>query len=227
MSVVLASCAVPPRQAYNRDLNKEVKSIGLLQPAFSGEYVVENLGHPGQMFGLVGAVVAATQMQANTNEFTVKAKDTKFDALGDFTGQLEERLVAAGYTVKRIDPKRTRQFMLDSYVGLDPSVDAYLDLVLHRVGYVSAAATTPYLPSILVSARLVKRGGGEILYTERIAYGFQVTGVEVTNIASLPKYQFPNFSDLKADVPLAAEGIKLGLPLVVDRISNDLKRAAP
>lgn len=223
----LFGCATIPRQAYNRDLNKEVKTIGLLQPAFSGEYAVQNLGHPGTSFGLIGALVAVADMQSKSTEFTVAAKDTKFDAVGEFTLALEKQLTAAGYNVRRIDVKREKQDFLDSYSSLDPGVDAYFDPVMLYVGYTSASAATPYLPSVRVRGRMVKRGGAEILYSELVIYGYQFTGIEAVNLPADSKYQFPNFSDLKANVPLAAEGVRVGLPLVADRFGTDLKRAAP
>lgn len=223
----LAGCTTMPRQAFNKEAQKDIKTIGLIEPAFSGEYTVNNLGHPGLSFGLVGGLVAAAHMQSQTSEFTVKAKDTKFDAAAEFYAELEKYLVASGYTVKRVPVKRPKVDWLQSYAGLDPEVDAYLDPVLLYVGYLCASATTPYLPAVNVKARLVKRADSEILYSELVSYGYQAPGRQAVSITSEQKYQFPDFSDLKENVPLAGEGLKVGLPMVADRIGGDLKRAAP
>ncbi len=224
--LALSACTTMPRQAFNKDAQKDVKTIGLIEPAFGGDYSVQNLGHPGLSFGLVGGLIAAAHMQSQTAEFTVKAKDTKLDAAGDFSALLEKQLIASGYKVKRVAAKRPSVEWLANYDGLDAEVDAYLDPVLLYVGYMCAGATTPYLPAINVKTRLVKRAGNEILYVDLISYGYQSPGRQAISIPSEPKYQFPDFSDLQKNVPLAGDGLRAGLPMVAERISSDLKRDA-
>ena len=138
--LLLAGCAAAPRQAFNREAHTELRRIGLLVPASSGEYLVQNFGHPGMGFGLIGGLVAAADMQAKTTEFSVQARDTKFDAVAELVDLMRSELVAAGYDVRVITPSREKPALLERYDALDGDVDAYLDSVLIFSGRFTAKA---------------------------------------------------------------------------------------
>ena len=142
--LLLAGCAAAPRQAFNREAHTELRRIGLLVPASSGEYLVQNFGHPGMGFGLIGGLVAAADMQVKTTEFSVQARDTKFDAVAELVDLMRSELVAAGYDVRVITPSREKPALLERYDALDGDVDAYLDSVLIFAGYFTASAVSDF-----------------------------------------------------------------------------------
>jgi len=220
--LTLAGCATH-KQAFNKAAHQDVKTIGLLEPATSGEFLVDNLGHPGTGFGLVGGIVAAIDMRSKSKRFTELMKEREFKVVDEFNRMLAAELQNAGYSVKLLNPERPKQAFLEDYGGLDKDVDAYLDPTL-TVGYFCASVTADYIPSVRTSLRLVKRGTNEILYQELIAYGYETRQGDAVTIAADNEYCFKDYGSLAANPEQAMEGLRRGLPLIIKRIATDLGR---
>ena len=60
--LAVVGCANIPKQAYNKEANRSIQQINLIEPAANPDYSVVNLGHPAQSFGLIGALIAAGQI---------------------------------------------------------------------------------------------------------------------------------------------------------------------
>ncbi|MGD0887348.1 MAG: hypothetical protein ABSA46_21090 [Thermodesulfovibrionales bacterium] len=223
MAVMLGGCASVHKQAFNKGPNEEMKMIGLLEPAHTGEYFVANSGHIGQSFGLIGGIIAATDIQTKTNQFTELMKARNFNASDEFQSLLQAELQNAGYIVKIIKPERQKPAFLEKYDSLDKDVDAYLDLGI-GVGYQCASSSADYIPVVRSAVRLVKKGTNEILYQDIIAYGYEPPHGQAISITANQKYFFKNFATLKENPDLALAGLKEGLPLVAKRIAQDLAR---
>jgi hypothetical protein len=223
LTFALGGCAGVHKQAFNKDANQGLKSIGLLEPAYSGEYFVFNSGHIGQGFGLIGGLIAAADMQSKTNQFTELMKARNFKVSEEFQGILVSELQNLGYSVKIIKVQREKPVFLENYDALDKDVDAYLDLGI-GAGYQCASTAADYIPTVRSGVRLVKKETSEILYQDIISYGYELRRAEAVCIAADQKFFFKTFDDVKKDPDLALQGLKEGVPLVAKRIAQDLTR---
>jgi hypothetical protein len=220
--VMLMGCATH-KQAFDRTANQEIKTIAMLEPAYSGEYMVMNFGHAGMAFGLIGGVIAAADMQSKTNDFTEMMKVRDFKIVEEFENALTGELQNAGYTVKLLKVRREKPKFLDSYDALDKDADAYLDLRL-GAGYFCASAFDDYVPMVSSGVRLVKRGTNDVAYQDLIGYGYEPPIGNPVIIAADKKYCFEDFDALKKEPDRAMEGLRKGVPLVAKRIAQDLTK---
>jgi hypothetical protein len=221
--VALAGCATTPKQAYNRTANPDIKVVGLLEPNLVVEYPVLNLGHAGNAFGLIGGLIAMSDMQGKTKEFTAAAMVRGFDLSADFRQQMVAAIEARGYRVKLLTVERIKSGFLESYDSLDKEPDAYVDATVSG-GYLCASGTADYFPSVQVGIRIVKRATREVVYQERIAYGYEIRFGQPVQITADIKYQFKDFPALMADVPLAVDGLRAGVPKVVAQVGRDISQ---
>lgn len=221
--VTLGACAGFHQQAFNKTAHGDVKTIGLLEPACADEYYVNNIGHPGMGFGLIGGLIATLDMQSKTNEFTELMKARNFRAGDEFQTALSAELQNIGFTVKVIKPARVKPALLENYDSLDKEVDAYLDPSVGG-GYICASSEADYVPTIRLQIRLVKKSSSEIIYEDVIAYGFEFRRLQANTIATEQKYFFNNFSDITNDPDRALEGLRKGIPLIAKRIAQDLNK---
>ncbi|MES2933909.1 MAG: hypothetical protein V4805_10535 [Pseudomonadota bacterium] len=222
--ISLVACVQMPKQAFNRSVNTDIKTIAILEPATLGEIDIVNLGHPGLGFGLIGAMIAGADRSAKTDEFTKMAKEKLFDYVSEYKSNLTKALENVGYTVTTIPVKRTSSTgFMKSYGDLDPSVDAYLDIGL-MCGFFSASATADYIPTVRSEVRLIKRKTKEVLYQEIVSYGYDAKFLEAISIPADEKYYFKDFVALKGNADAAIVGLRTGLPLVADQIANDIRQ---
>jgi hypothetical protein len=219
----LGGCASVHKQAFNKDANQQLKTIGLLVPAFTGEYIMQNLGHAGMGFGLIGGLIAAADIQSKTNQFTELMKARDLNVPDEFQSILVSELQNIGYSVRVLKPQRTKPDFLENYDAIDKDVDSYLDLSI-SVGYLCASGTADYIPTVRAKVRLVKQGTNEILYQDIISYGYEFRAAQAVSIAADQQYFFKNFEALTSNPDLAMEGLKKGVPLVAKRIAQDLTR---
>lgn len=221
--LVLAACAQIPKQAFNRSANKDIKTIAILEPANSGEIAVQNLGHPGMSFGLIGGLIAAVDISAKTKEFTTLATQKSLNYVGEYQSALVQALENHGYVVKTLKVSREKSLdFLKTYDDLDPSVDAYLDMGL-SCGYLSASSGTDYIPTVRSGVRLIKRSTKEVLYQDIVSYGYEMRAARAISIPAEPKYYFKDFEALKVGMDVAVGGLRVGFPLVANQIANDIR----
>ncbi|MDB5804086.1 MAG: hypothetical protein JWN73_1408 [Betaproteobacteria bacterium] len=218
----LGGCANVPKQAYNRAANQDIKRVAILKPPVIKEFVVQNFGHPGMAFGLIGGLIAAADMSSKTGDFTTKMKTFNFDPGAEFTAKLAEELRACGYEVSVLEVARPKPEILKSYDGLDAAPDAYIDVVLNWSGYFTSSPTADYVPAMRALVRVVRRQSKEIAYQELINYGYEMRVGQSINLTAEGKYNFGNFSALMADPDRALEGMRYGIPLIARQVGRDL-----
>ncbi len=223
VACLAGGCINVPKQAFNRELHKDVVAIGLLEPPQIVEYPVVNLGHPGMGFGLIGGLVAAADIQSKTDEFTKKLKSRNFDLRGECRKALEAELNQAGYKITVISVQRDKPGFVQAYEGINATADAYLDVVC-STGYLAAGPTTPYVPTVMLNARMIKRSTQEIIYQEIVSYGYENRFLQSVNITADVQYNFSSFDSLTQNDERALEGIRKGIPIVVKRLVRDIAR---
>lgn len=222
--MLTVACAQVPKQAFNKEAHPEVKRIALFEPAKPEEYVVAIAHHPGNSFGLIGALVAAADTKSKSEGFTTKMKELQIDFATQLTSALEEELVTAKYDVVRFSPTRPKSALLEDYAGIDVQADAYLDWVINWNGFIAATATSDYVPSARIYVRLVDAKTKAVLYSELIGYGYQYGPGQPVELVSDAKYRYGSYSTLIDGAQGAAEALTAGTPLISRKISDDLRR---
>ena len=198
-------------QAFNSDLHRDIKTIGLVQPRHLGEFRLSAYV-PG-LFGALSMIPKEKQFHDLTWEFYPKF-------IEEYQNLLISELGKSGYQVKKVALLSSSN---EKYVynKSDIHIDAFLEQSLYA-GY-WASAGNEHAPFIVCRVRLVKKGTDEILYQDTITYG-SVSPFGGAGIAADQKFHFSNHDALINNYRLAIEGMRNGIPLVCNRIVVDLGR---
>jgi hypothetical protein len=225
MGLLASGCTAPMHRPYDPGMKHQIRSIGLLTPAVPDEVAVRMDVHPGESFGVVGMLVAATDMSSKSGEFTRATRSKGFVSSSAFQQQLDAGLRGAGYQVHRIDVSRspTDQAFLDQYPPANGSVDAYLDLYADLIGYTAAGGATPYRPTVHLNVRLVRAADHRVLYQDRIAYNAFGDGDGAITLAPADGYEFARFEQLVSDPVKALEGLRLAMRATGEALARQLR----
>lgn len=224
LAAALSGCGQIPKQAFNRDAATHVRTILVAQAADQDAYDAAILGHPAASFGLVGALVAAADMQAKTTRLTaaIDVKETRLQAR--LAEKLVESLGNSGYAATVIVlPKGIKDEEVLAHVKKSGQGDATVIVTL-RGSYWAAGPSTDYQPRLIAQVRAVELAAGAILYQDTLTYGYAAPNMKTIHLASDPKYRFGNMDVLVADPALAREGLIRGVDALAEQIAADLKR---
>ncbi len=227
VALLATGCAtVPPQQAFNREA-ATIKTIQVL-PMAESEIGLAFLNHPGQNFGLIGGLVAASDITSKQNKLREQMAASKLDHLAVFREEFGNAMLAQGYTLTWSEPlpaknkvARDRWGLRKAY-GAIQGADAQLDLSLIFAGYATSGAgdASPYRPAVHVAARLLDPSGKQNLFTDVVTYN------NITNIPTAitvnpdPQYAYPDFKQLEAAGPDVAAGMKVALVATAKRLSE-------
>jgi hypothetical protein len=207
----LVGCAAAPEIPYDRGAAGEVKSIGIITPAFPDGPTVWLASSVGQSFGLVGALVDAGMQSSREATFKSLLDEQKFSARDCFLEKLTAGLREAGYTVAIIPIQRQGSDFATHYpTEAEPKVDAYLDVVANSYGYAAAGirSSTPYRPWFVVRARLVSAKDSSVLMQDAVMYNPINAPGHVITIPPDPTTSYSNFDHLVADPAGAVKGLQ-------------------
>jgi hypothetical protein len=220
--LMLTGCVSVPHKPFDKAANTHVRKIALMPINIPQELTVTIVNHPGNNFGLIGALVAAGDTAGMTQTFTQQQKTLELKLESEITKALSEMLTVNGSF--EFIPPGSSQRMRTEFLMKYPEVqcDAYLDVVIQHAGYSAQGPTTPYVPSISVPVRLVDAKTKQVLYTATI---FMTDGkVPEGGEQILPnrEYYFSDFDDLKGEPQRANEGLKKAAQKAAIQIVTDL-----
>jgi len=225
LAIGLVGCANLGKRPFDRTANQDVRTIGLIEPANDDEYEVASQDDAAVAgaFGLIGGIAVAIDIKSKTNRFTQQVKEHNFNLVQEFQEAVARELQDCGYSVKAIKRQGPQFKLMESYEGLDPDVDAYLDGRL-TAGYLKEGGSPGYIPVLQVRIRLVKREPRRTLYQANYFYGQESGYPNIENVPSEQGYSFEYFDDLMKDPDKAAEGLSKGASLISKRIAGALSR---
>lgn len=228
VATLVVGCQAIPEVPYDRSSSQDIKTIGVVTPKFPDDPNVILASTVGQSFGLVGALIDAG-MQANRESRLKSALGaTNFAARDAFLNSVTAALQAQGYTVTMIPTSREKDDFLSVY-PTDVLVDAYLDLVTPRYGYLAAGISdsTPYRPIFAVKARLVRARDSSVLMQDTVVYNPVTPNASpvkgVITVAPNPALQFVNFGSLESNPELAARGLRSAMDECAQTVAQLLK----
>jgi hypothetical protein len=224
-AAVLFGCAQPPKkQAFNREAAGHIKTVVVTLPPNQESYEAAILGHPGMSFGLVGALIAAADMQGKTNKLTLAINPAEARLQERFSVKLSEGLASAGYSVTTVTlPKDTKDDQTLTLAKKMASGDAVVAINLIG-GYWAAGPSTDYFPRVLAKVRTFDAASGGVLYEDTISYGYAMPQSQTIHLASDSRYRFDSIDALTRDPDKTREGLYSGLDAIVAQVVADLKR---
>lgn len=215
----LFGCNTTHKQSFNSAANHSLQQIALIKPPNVDQVNVNIIHHVGTSFGLVGGFIAAADMQTKTNKYNKVAGTDDWD--GYVHQQLALALTDAGYEVKSLN-LRTEKQQSPKYLKNYPEVnaDAVMDYYF-SVGQVAAGATTSYVPTVILNARLVDTRKKAVLYEQQFNAGLPM-GNEFTYIPIQHEYQ--NIHELFNHAEESKQALKDGIQQLARHLANDLKK---
>lgn len=223
--VALAGCAQPiKKQAFNKEASGNIRTLAISQSKDQESYDALVLGHPGMSFGLIGGLIAASDMQSKSNQLTaaIDPKETRLQER--FAMKLSASLARSGYAVKVVPAsKDATEDQVVNVLTQSAGTDGVLAVtVLGR--YLAAGPATDYFPYVLVKVKKVDSKSGNVLYEDTFSYGYASAGLETVHFASDASYRFANIDSLVANPAKTREGLIAGLDAIIAQITADLKK---
>jgi hypothetical protein len=225
LSALLVGCANVPRQAFNKEANPNIKSLAVTQHTKDEEFGVIIVAHPGGSFGLIGAVVAAADMNAKAQKLTQALDPKKTRVQQQLSSQLAASLAKAGYSaqVVTLDEALKDDAALLPVVRSKASTDAVLAVGV-SAQYVAAGPSSDYFPYVVAKVKTLDAKSGSVLYEDTISYGYTFQQTQAVHLPSDTRFRFKTIDDLVANADRAREGLMAGVDAIVAQVTSDLKR---
>lgn len=219
--LTISGCSSVPTQTFNAEANANIQNIAVVNPPVVDEVNVQILTHPGQSFGIIGGLVAAADMASKTSRYN-ESLQSKFDWDSYITQQIRSEIGRVGYKVSTASlrkPGSKEMSFVDKYGDLP--ADAAFDFY-YSVGQLASGATTNYVPTVRLRARLTDLKSQSVVYEQQFSAGL-ATNQEEINFPSGGK-EYPNIATLVANSPESVEALKVGIQQIAKRIASDLAK---
>ncbi len=187
---VLAGCTAAPQINLDPTRVAEIRSIGVLTPAFpekaDAEFWLRSAMPPP---GLLGAALVAGMRADRDANLNAVIGQQGFSMQDSFSKSLRASLQAQGFTVVMVPVARKAGEFLSRYPTSGANVDAYLDVVATDWGLVAggfgSSASDLYSPRLDVQARLVSAKNGSVLMQRTVADNpFELAQKDIVHVAS-------------------------------------------
>jgi len=233
----LSACVSTPKsRPFNAAQHVEIKQVEVLAMRHSepGIFIVNN---PGDSFGLIGMLAAEAHMAPRRNWLKQQLETTGFDHVQTFASALEQAMSERGYTLTwpagyaeepKARTKRTVWGTRKQYAAAsDSQTAALLDINFGFIGFASAGSSdsSPYRPTVVVSARLLDAEGKEELFYETIYFNDVFPGADQGLMLSPePQHNYPDFTALKVADASAIEALKQAFERVAGHLADQFRR---
>lgn len=223
----VSACASRPEIPFDRSAASNVKTIGVITPAFPTSSSVVLATTVGQSFGLIGALIDSGMRASRESDVDKLLAAQKFDPKTEFSHAVEEALQKRGYQLVSIAPPRTKaaDFVESGAFAGQPAADAYLDIVVSRYGFMAAgiSSSSPYRPTVFLKCRLVSAADpSRVLMADTILVNPLGSPRDAVQISPPALYAFPDFDELVANPPRATEALAKAIDQSADAIGQVL-----
>jgi uncharacterized protein YceK len=223
VSILFSGCASTPKQSFNKEQNKDIKSIALINAPYVDGVPVHILHHPGTSFGLIGGMVAIADMNAKTASYKEKTKDQSIDWNEYTKNQIKTQLEKNGYQVKLVQQRGAKakaQEFLTEYPKTD--TDAVFDYKF-LVRQLATGAGTAYIPTATLQARMIKSSGKSIIYEEQFNAGNPSIAGDGVKLGTDSK-GYKNIDELNQHPAQSMNELKQAVDKIAQRIGHDLRK---
>lgn len=224
-SVLATGCATKfEKQTFNSEAAANIKKITVPHWNDQDEYKAIVVNHPGNSFGLIGAVIVMTDTAAKTKQLNAALNPDKTRLTEAFYGKALPGLKQLGYDVIAVPAKRTdKSDDVKETVRKAQGQDASLMLDFNAA-YLAAGASTDYYPSVTLMAELTDSKSQATLYKEAYHYGYNNGDKNVVHLEAAADCKFKDINALTADIDKTRACLTASVDVLVKQIVADLKK---
>ena len=217
---LLAACQSMPTQGYNKSASN-IHSVGIAPLGIPAQPVVQILAPVGANFGLIGGLIEAGRAADASKELQDIFGKTGYDYRKDVADSLSMSLAAASLPVSSIAGERPakEQFKFLGTCPSAPGADACLDVFVTFFGYMAAGATTDYVPTVKLTARMVRNSDSKLLFQDQVEYN-SLAGSKAIVVQPSDKYRFKDRDAMKADPQRVTAGMQEAVRAAMDELAK-------
>jgi hypothetical protein len=221
---LLAACASAPQKQASKQTLAEIKTIVILRPPEPKTYAAMYFTGPASLFGAIGGLIAAGDISKKQDTLTAAFKVQNYSFCPRVADKIAANLTAMGYQARAEDGPWEEYGAGYKFhpEKLKTDADATMILVPGLTGFVAQSTFHDYLPTMVISAKLVGRDGKEELYLTKNVVGWEPKFGDWRMIPA--KTRFANFDALMADVPATAQSLMDAGDAIVLVVTEDFKR---
>ncbi|AVP98881.1 hypothetical protein C7S18_17605 [Ahniella affigens] len=213
--LTLNACVSVPQKAFNKG-TQDIKTIEVLPMAYTEAQI--SYPHPGLNFGLIGGAIAVAELNAKGNKLQDQLQAADFDHYASFQKAFDAAMSARGYQLIWSDPVAAAKndkakrgaWLLRKGARPTDRADAQIDINLVFYGYAASGAgkSSPYRPTISLSAQLFDKSGKKVLFSDVVTYHNTAPALKkAISIEPDPAFAYQTFDDLEAAGAAVAEGL--------------------
>jgi hypothetical protein len=187
---------------------------------------VQILNSASDWFWVPGAMAGGIYSGAAGNEIGKLLKDAGFDYGSEATTLFEQSIANSGLSIARVDPSslsENRKWPL-SECPRESTGDACVDVRLTYFGYVAAFASSDYVPTAHISARVIRARDAELLFERNIHYN-PINPGKAADIFASGEFRFHDLDAMRADPQGVVAGLRAALSAVASELGTQLQSA--
>lgn len=226
---LLCACATTaPTTRYDKSTGK-IRGIAIQPPGLPEQPSVQTLGETDSRFsfpsfpGMGGNDNAEGQASAAKELQDIFAK-ANYDYKKDMRESLQSAFSKSGLptiTVRGERRIKERSKFLNECPPV-PGADACLDVYVTFVGFTAADAATDYVPTVELSARLIRIADNTTLFQDQIVYNAAV-GTQGILAQTSGKYRFPDREAMKANPQAVTAAVQEAVKSVTTTLAKQFQ----
>jgi len=220
---VLSACQSLPTTAYNK-AESNVKSISLAPMGVPKAPAVRILASVGANFGLIGAAIEEGRAAAASKELQEIFAQSNYDYRKDLQDSLALAFSEISLPLQSAPGERPakEQAKFLTTCPATPDADACLDVFFTYFGYMSAGATTDYVPTVHMTAKLVRVSDRATLFQDQVHYN-ALAGTKAIVVQPSDEYRFKDRDAMKADPQRVTAGIQQAVRAATSELAKQFK----
>ena len=228
---LLCACATtPPTTRYDKSASK-IRGIAIQPPGVPEQPRVQTLGDTQTRFSFASLASFPGMGDANAEGQAAAAKELQdifakanYDYKTDLRESLQSAFSRSGVpttTMRGERPIKERSKFLDECPPV-PGADTCLDVVVTFVGFTAADAATDYVPTMELSARLIRISDNTTLFQDQIVYN-AAAGTEGILAQTSGKYRFQDRDAMKANPQAVAAAVQEAVRSVTNTLAKQFQ----
>ena len=216
---MLTACAT---HSHTVVINPAIKRIAIIPASnptwFSFQNAAPPVGYPFQFW------VNKLDSKSKAKIFNEGLHSPAITLGDDVTEEVATALRSYGYAVEILQGLRRPADSPDTvdYDKIATDADAILHLWIDEVGVYSSAMSTLYVPRVNVVGEMWLKGREDTLYNEEIYYGVDARKGKAWAIVPDPKYAYPTFDAVMANIENVRTAFATGASEISKRMSEQI-----
>ncbi len=223
-AVLLSGCIGISRQAFDPRNHGNIRSIGIASLEYDHRISIRRYNPIYILMGSTGLVIQNLAMEEKSSRYMRHLHGFTERCVQTALHDLRTALGKQGYVVHMLGMGYW-EVMKRAHAHQLPGIDTVLRLRIESLGFRSGGISSPYRPSIIMTARLVEPSTRDVLYADKLAIGYKHASRRMTVLdLGQQAYSYDPLDELIAHAGENALGILMATRTAVRRITADLKR---